>query len=252
MKIAIFLSARNKSSRLKDKEVLPFGPNGDVVIDFLIKRLKKNLDNLPVIFTTSYYKDDYVFDSYASEHDIEIYHGHPEDKLDRYYDCMKKMDITHAIIIDGDNVFSSLEAISKVRDQFLQGKHYVYFSKDVPDGLYCYGFSFAALYSVMTEKTTPYTEVWGQMFKDTVKREDASEIDLAPFEFSDKLRVTLDYPEDYAFMLEMAKRLDFKEDFLMDDFLRVLDEEVMDVNSSRIEEYRKNLQKVINEQNKKQ
>ena len=161
----IFLSARNKSTRLKNKQLLRLSC-GLTTTEFLLRRLKAT--GLKVVFTTSWEPDDEVFDSLCSKYNTPIFHGHPIDKLVRYQAAMEKFERDKAIIVDGDDILVSLEAIEKTRKALQDGYNYTYF-EDVPDGLYCYGFTLNALDKIVLDKQVEDTEIWGTLFKNKFK-----------------------------------------------------------------------------------
>ena len=259
--IAIFVSARDKSTRLKNKEFKRLTCHcGDTVIDYILNRLlccfcsSTPISSIPIVLCTSYYKDDYKFVDIDTVNDkarfknknncgIAVYAGHPDDKLDRYYSCMEYFGLDGAIIIDGDNLFTSFGAIKYTYDKLQEGFEYVYSNyNEVPDGLYCYGISKKSLEAVMVNKNSSDTEVWGHLFKGKFYENEY----IFPYKFDDRLRLTLDYEEDFDFFNIILDACVSVYNIDVPQILNILtdNEDLYSINCGKIDEYKERLNEI--------
>ena len=101
MKIALIITARNKSSRLPNKHMLEV--NGKKIIEILIERLSDNKNKYPIILATTTDKSDDALEKVAKKFNIVCYRGHKLNVKGRVLAAAKKNKIDHIIKIWGDS-----------------------------------------------------------------------------------------------------------------------------------------------------
>jgi spore coat polysaccharide biosynthesis protein SpsF len=196
MKTAIFLSGRNKSTRLRRKLFLPLLHS--TTLEMLIERLKFSRRAERIILTTSVHEGDAVFLDIAKDHSIELFRGSPEDKLERYRDACEQYGIDAAVVVDADDLLADAWVIDEIfAEQVRSGADYVLMGQ-LPLGATGFGVTRNSLSKICAKKTITNTEVWGAMFSDDP---DFKTVILpAPAELRrPHYRMTLDFAEDYAF-----------------------------------------------------
>src|SRR3989304_566525 len=164
-KTAIFLSIREKATRLPKKGLRP--SKGKAVTEHLIERLKtaKRADQL--IMTTSVHPDDQVLAEIAERCQISCFRGSEDDKLDRYFQAAQAYGVDFIVIVDGDDLLCDPVYIDRViRKHQKTGADFVY-CQGLPLGAASSGFTRKALERVCEIKRESDTEVWGGCFKKT-------------------------------------------------------------------------------------
>jgi spore coat polysaccharide biosynthesis protein SpsF (cytidylyltransferase family) len=204
MKTAIFLSIRDKATRLPKKVLLPIKEK--TVTEHLIDRLK--VAKLPdmIVLCTSIHPDDMVLVEIAKKNKISYFRGSEDDKLDRYYHAAIKYGIDFMVIVDGDDLFCDPLFIDDIIRTFqkTQADYIVY--NNLPVGITGFGVKRDALKKVLDMKDEVDTEVWGGYFTNTglfkvIKLEPKAEYRHP------EIRMTLDYIEDFRFFEEIFDRL---------------------------------------------
>lgn len=207
MRRAIFVTIRTDSSRLPNKAMKSI--LGKPVLEHIICRAKMaaNFDGI-VVCTTRREVDDSVAEL-AQACGVGIYRGSLEDKLERWNGAARRYDVDYIVTFDGDDLFCDPYLLDKGAEQIAEGK---YDFIEAPPGLICGAFTYAftsrALAKVCEVKATDDTEMMWTYFKDSgLFRTGCLEGVEADY-FSDKYRLTLDYPEDFEFFTRVFRHFD--------------------------------------------
>lgn len=204
-KTAIFLSVREKATRLPGKVLLKIA--GKTVIEHLIDRLKQAELPDQIIMTTSTHPGDTVLSDIAKKCDIFCFRGSEGDKLDRYLQASNEYGIDFMAIVDGDDLLCDPVYIDRVIQRYVDtGADYIY-PNGLPLGAASNGITRKALKKVCEIKTETDTEVWGGYFTETglfkVECVEVQEKQLKRPE----IRMTLDYEEDFQFFSKIFTEL---------------------------------------------
>ena len=189
MRSAIFLSIRNKSTRLPHKHFLKI--QGKTTAELLIERLK--LAQLPdkIVICTSINPDDDILEDLARDQGIDCFRGSEEDKLDRYLKAAQNFNIDFILVVDGDDILCDPEYIDKIIVKFEQTNADYIIAKDLPLGATAFGIKKEALKKVCEIKKESDTEVWGGYFTKTgLFKIESVEVD--PFLKRPEIRMTLE------------------------------------------------------------
>jgi spore coat polysaccharide biosynthesis protein SpsF (cytidylyltransferase family) len=196
MRTAIFLSIREKATRLPKKVLREL--HGKTVCEHLIDRLKLATRADSVVMTTSTNSDDTVLCDIADRSGITVFRGSEEDKLDRYLQAAICHDIDFMAIVDGDDLFISEEHIDEALAQAPTGADYVT-HQGLPLGAACNAIRRDALAKVCDLKRESDTEVWGGYFTQTGLFQVRILPVTDPLFRRPDVRMTLDYQEDLDF-----------------------------------------------------
>ncbi len=207
MKFFGFITVRSDSSRLPQKALLPI--RGRKVIEHVIDRAKMvhGLDG--IVLCTTDRKEDDILEEIAEKEGILCFRGSLEDKLERWRGAAEQFNADYVITLDGDDPFFGPELIELEIAQIKVEKPDFL---NIPHGLVCGGAEFGikttALQKVCAIKDTQDTEMMWVYFTDTgfFKVVDFKVDD--PIYWNDKVRLTLDYPEDYEFFKLVFEELD--------------------------------------------
>ncbi len=244
MRSAVFLSARNKATRLPGKAFLDLA--GRTVTERLIERLKRAEEPEVIALCTSTHPDDASLVEIARRNGIEAFCGSEDDKLDRYLEAAGRFGVDFAVIVDGDDPFCDPGYIDRIIRRAREGGADYICCTGLPVGVGANGVRVAALDRVCTIKTERDTEVWGGYFTQTglfkVEVVTADPADTAP-----ELRMTLDYPEDYEFFQAVYQRLHIPgRVFSLDEILGLIRQNpsIGRINQSAQTKYEANLQRI--------
>lgn len=204
MKIGFFITARLKSSRLKHKILLDL--NGKSVLQRIIDRCKAThgVDN--VVLCTSTCPQDSILYDYALKNGIQFYAGSEEDVLQRLLDAAYYYGYDAFVSITADNPLFSIYTSQLLIDQYKTAPFDFGFTKGLPIGIGTTMIDTKALDVAVYMKSESDTEIWGPF----VNRPDFFGIFNLIVEnspFSENIRLTLDYSEDYILINEIYQSL---------------------------------------------
>lgn len=244
MKTAIFLSVREKATRLPKKVLLEI--KAKTVTEHLIDRLKQT--KLPdlIVLCTSTHPNDTILVEIAKKNGIEYFRGSEDDKLNRYLNAALKFGIDFMVIVDGDDIFCDPVFIDKTIERFIQTNADFITCKDLPLGVASSGITLEALEKVCEIKDETDTEVWGGYFTET----DLFTVEYLKVEDEElrhpEIRMTLDYPEDFEFFKAVFDRLYMPgKVFTLKEIMRLLkgNPQIIDINKDMQKAYIENLRK---------
>ena len=122
-KIAVIVAVRMKSSRLKNKAILPI--QGVPSIERCLENCLKFKFVDKVILATSTLKEDQILKDYTLGGKVKFWQGDPEDVISRYLGTCKKYDIDVVIRLTGDCPVVSPEILELLlKSHFEQGADY--------------------------------------------------------------------------------------------------------------------------------
>lgn len=241
---AIFLSARNKATRLPGKMLLDLA--GASVLERLIERLQLAREAVRIVLTTSSHPDDQVLVRLANTMGIKTFCGSEDDKLDRYLQAARSLGAELVAIVDGDDPFCDPGYIDRLFCELRQtGASYARVD-GLPVGVTANVVCVSALQRVCELKTERNTEVWAGYFTETglfqTRLLEADSAHRAP-----TWRMTLDYPEDYAFFKAVYAELYRPgQVFSLDDIMGLLRRrpDIMALNQGASTKYEANLKRI--------
>ncbi len=234
MKIGFFITARLKSSRLKQKILLDL--NGKTVLDRVIERAKqvKGIDG--IVLCTSINTQDSILYNNALSNKIQFYAGSEDDVLERLLCAAKYYGYDAFVSITADNPLFSIYTSGLLVDMYKKEQHDFINTKGLPIGCGTYMLDVKALEVVNFMKQQSDTEIWGPF----INRPDffnVAELQVENALFDEKQRITLDYPEDYKFFRTIYKSFKTEDVPSLVDVLDILKNkpEIRLINSDKIQ-----------------
>lgn len=242
MKTAIFISVRNKSTRLPGKALLQI--EGKTMIEHLIARLKSaRLPDLIVLCTSTNPKDD-VLVEIAKKNGIEYSRGSEDDVLDRYLKTAEKYKVDFAVIALGDATFVDAGYVDKTIELFKETDADFIKIPDLPVGAFTYGLKMEAVRKACQIKDATDTEFWGGYFIKN-KLFNVKDLEVQDQELKHpEIRLVVDYPEDFELIKEIFKKLYQKGKIIsLKEVMKLLKErpEFLEINRKAKERYEENL-----------
>lgn len=207
MRAGILLSARDKATRLPGKALLPLG--GGTVTQFLLRRLAMAERACAVVLATSTDPRDAALRDLAAADGFAAFRGSPDDKLRRYRDAARAHRFDFVVVVDGDDPFVSVAHIDRIIAFAALSEppaDFVTFDR-LPLGATGFGVGAAALERVCATRPEGDTEVWGHLFRDDPAFRCVDLVEDDPRLARPDLRLTLDFPEDYALFRAVVEGL---------------------------------------------
>ena len=199
----IFITARLKSQRLKKKLILPIGKYN--LITLLILNLKKEFKPKNIVLITSKNFQDKPLIKIAKKNKINFFCGDPDDVLMRIYQASKKFKLKNVLSCTADNPFVSSKYAKKLYKYHIKNNNDLSSNDTLPLGTFCYCIKVDALEKVLNIKSTVFTEIWGDYFR-KIRIFKCGRYEKIPKKYQiPKLRLTVDYIEDYNFINTIYK-----------------------------------------------
>ena len=204
MKNQALITVRTSSSRLPQKCLMPFGDRR--VIEHIIQRARHyGLD--PVVCTSTDPSDD-ILEKIANQEGARCFRGSLINKLKRWSDCCSHFKIDEFHSVDADDPFFDGDLMKKSLGLLMQGYDMVAPTKSSAAGGASVGFSLKAdlihRASAITRDDDDTEMMWYYLEKmEGLKKIEMPDPDLDPV----KVRLTLDYEEDYWLLSSVCRIL---------------------------------------------
>lgn len=225
-KVAIFVQARMRSTRLPGKVLKPI--LNRPLLDYLIERLSQVQRASELVILTSIKKEDDVIASFCQERHVLCYRGSEEDVLSRYYQAALERKPEAIVRITADCPLIDPEIVDQVIQNYVEAfPLYDYVSNSLkrtfPRGLDAEIFSFQALDQAFheaknqaeREHVTLYFYQHPELFR---LKNIASPVNLSSH------RWTVDTPEDFHLIQLIIENLyPSCPNFRLKDILELLD-----------------------------
>ncbi len=190
-KIPGLILVRSTSTRLPQKCFLPLGESS--VLEHIIFRAR-HFGFDPILCTTNDKADD-VIDEISKKNGCKIFRGSTEDKIRRLRDACNAFQLDTFITIDADDPFFDPDGDRELFSVLAKGFDFVMH----PDNYYCGSLGIAVrkflLDHAIENMDTSHSEMMWKYF------ENQEGIRFTPFPSPKaqmaRIRLTLDYPEDY-------------------------------------------------------
>lgn len=221
MAAAIFIPARLSSSRLPRKLLAPIG--GTPALGYLIDRVRRAGIDRVVLCTTTDAADDELA-ALAEARGVSCFRGDPEDIIVRFDDAARTFGVDVIVNVDGDDIFCDSHLVRRTAEILAQGDADFVRWTGLPLGAVPVGFTARALGVVRAGKVTTQTATgWGRFFLDRALFRVADMHVDVDGGFPPDLRLTLDYPEDYALLDAIEGELRASHgQFTIDDIIQVV------------------------------
>ena len=205
MPIPGFVTVRSSSSRLPGKCFLPFGDNCNVLEHIVLRA--KHYDIEPIICTSVDSSDDQI-EQLAKKEGVRHFRGSLSNKLQRWADCATHFNIDVFHTVDADDPFFDGAEMYRSYDYLKSGNYDVVSPTEISSaGAATVGYTLTKDIVIKacagldenadTEMMWYYLDKIADIKKTTLPA--ISENNL-------KLRLTLDYPEDY-WLMESVRRI---------------------------------------------
>lgn len=195
MNIVCIIQARMSSTRLPGK-VLMQAFNQKEMLKIMHERVSNSQLINEIIIATSTNDSDNVIEQFCQNNNIKYFRGSLMNVLDRYYQCVKLLikKPDYIIRLTADCPIICPQNIDNTIKHILENKSDYVSSRTTPDGMDCEIFTYKALESAWNNAKTDFEkEHVTQYIRINEKNISFFNIDN---DYS-KIRITLDYPEDF-------------------------------------------------------
>lgn len=196
-KVGFIITGRMKSTRLKEKLMLKILDRE--IIAWMIDRAKLVFEPGNIVIATSTNPQDDVLREIAEREGISVFKGDEEDVIERLYYAAKEHQFDFFINITADCPLFGFDYIQPIVDLANQTDADLVTSLELPHGIFTYGMKTESIERIMEIKKTNQTEVWGDYFYSNPDLFKVEKLPVRDDEKREGFRLTLDYPEDFAF-----------------------------------------------------
>jgi spore coat polysaccharide biosynthesis protein SpsF len=206
VKIGVLIQARLGSERLPNKAMLPLPFNGGpALLQHVVNRAKAADIVNEVIVATTDREADNAIESFCEDQTIVCFRGDEQNVLERFEKAATTYNLDVIVRLTGDNPFISPGTIQTAVEQHLQQAADYTITEGLPLGTNVEVISFAALKLAADKATEPADR---EHVTPYIRRESGFKRITVPFDFPVKdLRLTVDYPSDYALASLIYERL---------------------------------------------
>jgi N,N'-diacetyllegionaminate synthase len=230
-KIAAIIVVRNNSTRLKNKALKKI--NGEYTIVLLIKRIQrcKNIDQ--IILATTKDKSDDIFVRIAEKLKIKIFRGDADNVAKRFYKAAKKFRIDQIVRITGDDILRDEKMIDKAIISHLHRSSDVTITTNMPYGTQTEIFSIKTIKLILENVLVPPNTEYLEWFLQNTKNFKVNLV-KSDYVFNNKIRLTLDYNEDFVFFKKIFSHFKDKY-FSLLDIINLINEKpfLLEINSHK-------------------
>jgi spore coat polysaccharide biosynthesis protein SpsF len=206
-RIVGIVTARMSSSRLPGKTLLPLA--GKPALEHVLERIQAAEVADEVVVATSRGPQNAPIVELARRCGVGCYQGEEDDVLDRFVQVLRRWDAPHCVRFCADNPLTDMETTSRLVDAHLQGDYDYTCVKGLhlPLGL-SEAISRRALEIEHAEVEPGFRrESITIFFREHAERFKIKVLAPDPFLHQSRLRLTLDYPEDYQMLSAVFDRL---------------------------------------------
>ena len=198
---AILITARLKSTRLKEKVLKPI--LGRPMLSHMVERLR--LAKIPdkIILCTSTIQQDDRLEEFAREEGIDCFRGHPDDVLLRMGEAAKEFGVDKIVSCTADNPFVDPIYIDKLIEYHADEDNDFSKVEGLPFGTFSYLLNREAIEKACKIKDSVDTEVWGGYFTES------GQFKWSILKIRDRsvmwpeLRLTVDTEEDFELITKI-------------------------------------------------
>lgn len=198
LRIGAIIQARMSSERMPGKVLLPLPfPDGKPILKWITDEVQKSKLVNAVFIASSEQQENSLIEQFAQENNVECYRGSEENVLSRFIYLVEKHKLDVVVRLTADNPFVDVQLLDKLITLHITNVNDYTYSSGLPIGM---NFEIVSgkklkdladkpLSAADKEHVTYYIE------KNDYKKETIS---LCEEKELSRLRLTLDYPSDFA------------------------------------------------------
>ena len=198
IKIAIVISCRLGSSRLKNKALLKL--RGMTSIERCINQVKKSAVK-KIILASSDKENNGILEKIATRNNIKFFRGSDQNLILRNLQTAKKYKLDHIVRVTGDSPVVSFELINLLVNSHINNDSDFTYNENLPLGTRSEVISVNSLANLFSKSdTSRYGEYLSLFYKNNRKKFKLLEVNYNFDDAYKKIRLNLDYETDYIFL----------------------------------------------------
>ncbi len=214
MKIGAIIQVRNNSTRLPGKVLMPLPfPNGESLLFHILKEIRKsnNIDDI-YLATTNNSIDDEI-EKFGKKNGVKVYRGSEDDVLSRFVGIIDIEESDVVIRLTGDNPFIDIESLDAAIDYHINSDNDYTKTEGLPLGMNFEIVNSKALTLLNEHELTASDKEHVTLFFNRTDKFHKSVYKFEEYGDIENLRLTVDYPSDYAmasFLFSMVEKHEIK------------------------------------------
>lgn len=237
MKTGAVIQARMQSTRLPGKVLMPLPfPSGQTILRHIIERCNSTKRVDDVIIATSVNPENDAIADLTGLGDCKVFRGSEENVLERFYLCCEQNKIDVVIRLTADNPCIDPVLLDQMVEHHIANRNDYTKSTGLPIGMNFEIISFSALKRSFSEATTEDEKEHVTPY--IIKNPSRFKTEIVPYEtLLSSLRLTVDYPSDYALMSLVFSQLADKPFFGLKEIEQVFQDNpwLRDINSGNFQ-----------------
>lgn len=198
-KVGFIIQARMQSTRLPGKILMPLPlGNGKPLLSWIIDELKKSTFKSKIIVATSLNKENDILESFCETNEIECYRGDEENVLSRFTTIVKNEYFDCIVRLTADNPILDIDILDNTIEKHFTEQNEYTSTVGLPIGMNFEVMDANALLDSLKHKLTLADKEHVTLF---IKNSGLYKLAIfkpAVNPLLVKLRLTVDYPSDYA------------------------------------------------------
>lgn len=197
--VGAIIQARMKSERLPGKIVMPLPhPSGKPLLSWIVTSAQRSAFVTTVTIATSTESENDILESFSADHHINVFRGSENNVLSRYMAVARDQKLDVIIRLTADNPIVDTGILDKVIDRHIRNKNDYTHTTGLPGGMNFEVVSAAVLLSLENEVLSPPDQEHVTLFIRNNPKFRKEEVTFFKDEQLSNLRLTVDYPSDFA------------------------------------------------------
>lgn len=238
-RVGAIIQARSRSQRLPGKIFLKLPYAGPFsLVETIVHRVQKLKELAEVVIATSLLVEDAVLGESAAKMGVRFFQGSEDNVLDRMIAAAEQFQLDTFVRLTGDNPFIDPDHISATLAQHISRKADYTYSSGLPLGM---NTEIVNVDALRRAKEMPLSKAHQEhvtlYLRENTRLFSVEEISFASV-CKEKIRLTVDWPEDYAFACFLFEKLGEKgSDFSLEDIMTVIKKYpwAKDINSAKMQ-----------------
>ncbi|CAL2060675.1 cytidylyltransferase domain-containing protein [Tenacibaculum sp. 190524A05c] len=209
-KIGAIIQARLGSTRLPNKVLLPIGANNRTILSQIFNQLTSSELIDKVVLATSKRTINDTLEQYCNEYNIHCYRGDEHNVLSRFADVVTQNNFDYVLRFTADNPVLDTHYLKTFIKHVISSKLDYSYSQNLPLGC---NFEMIKAELIIEANNNSVSNYDKEHVTPYIKR-NAVKKDFFQFKkdnFLEDIRLTIDYPTDYAFIFLITEMLKGKE-----------------------------------------
>lgn len=199
LRIGAIVQARMKSSRLPGKILLPLPfPDGKPLLSWIVEGVRRSRYVHDVVLATSVEGENDCLETFSADYNVRLFRGSEDDVLSRFVAVINEHNFDIVIRLTGDNPIVDVKILDEAIEYHISSKSDYTKTSGLPIGMNFEIVSGQALVQLQDYDLTLDDKEHVTLFMRRTDFFTKSELQLCKDENFSNVRLTVDYPSDFA------------------------------------------------------